>query len=546
MIRKFKPAFLIILCLSLLLTACGPTTTSTKSSEKTSSDPNIQRITAPSAKTTLKIVSGSENKELTPILEAFSKDNNISLEIQYKGSLDIMRELENTSPAFDAVWPASSLWISMGDVNHKVKHIKSTSITPVVFGIKKSIATSLGFVDNPDVTVNDILLAINSGKLKFSMTSATQSNSGASAYLGFLSALAGNPDVLTAEDLQKEDLKVKIRELLAGVDRSSGSSEWLKTLFLQGDFDAMVNYESLIITTNRELTAKGKEPLYVVYPKDGLAISDSPLGYISGSDQTKEDAFLKLQNYLTDKATQSKIQELGRRTGFEGVSEENQKYFNKDWGIDTKRVISPVKTPARETITLALDLYQTQFKKPSLNIYALDYSGSMAGDGNRQLVEAMKQLLIQSEAKKSLLQASELEENILIFFDDKILDVQKSSGNGAKIEELYKKVQAAKPTGGTDIYGAAIRGLNELKNFDLNKYSPAIILLTDGKHNGDHNINDFRNAYKDGGYTIPVFSIMFGQADGGELENLAEYTNGRVFDGRKDLTDAFRKVKGYN
>ena len=36
------------------------------------------------------------------------------------------------------------------------------------------------------------------------MTSATQSNSGASAYIGFLYALLGNPEVITAEDLRGE------------------------------------------------------------------------------------------------------------------------------------------------------------------------------------------------------------------------------------------------------------------------------------------------------------------------------------------------------
>ena len=34
------------------------------------------------------------------------------------------------------------------------------------------------------------------------MTSATQSNSGASAYIGFLYALLGNPDTMTKESLQ--------------------------------------------------------------------------------------------------------------------------------------------------------------------------------------------------------------------------------------------------------------------------------------------------------------------------------------------------------
>ena len=45
---------------------------------------------------------------------------------------------------------------------------------------------------------------------------------------------------------------------------------------------------------------------------------------------------------------------------------------------------------------------------------------------------------------------------------------------------------------------------------------------------------------------IPIFSIMFGDADESQLEELAEYSNARVFDGRENLTEAFRSVKGYN
>ena len=35
-------------------------------------------------------------------------------------------------------------------------------------------------------------------------------------------------------------------------------------MFLEGDYDAMVNYECLMIQANRELEARGEEPLYVV------------------------------------------------------------------------------------------------------------------------------------------------------------------------------------------------------------------------------------------------------------------------------------------
>ena len=67
---------------------------------------------------TLRILSGSENRELSQILDDFARTQDINIVMDYKGSLDIMRELENGAAGYDAVWPASSLWISVGDTQH--------------------------------------------------------------------------------------------------------------------------------------------------------------------------------------------------------------------------------------------------------------------------------------------------------------------------------------------------------------------------------------------------------------------------------------------
>ena len=253
---------------------------------------------------TLRILSGSENQELEEILDAFSQESGVRIEMTYQGSLDIMRILQSGAADYDAVWPASSLWLTTGDTQYRVKHAESISVTPVVFGIRQSLAEDLGFVGR-EVSVSDLLTAIRSGRLKFCMTSATQSNSGCSAYIGFLYALLGSPDVITSEALQDPALAAQITSLLSGVDRSSGSSDWLKDLFLTGGYDAMVNYECLIISANQELEARGEEPLYVVYPYDGLSLADSPLGYLDSGDSRKEAAFLALQAYLLSDEVQN-------------------------------------------------------------------------------------------------------------------------------------------------------------------------------------------------------------------------------------------------
>ena len=94
----------------------------------------------------LRILSGSENRELEPILEEFAEEENVRIEMTYQGSLDIMRALGEEEIPYDAVWPASSLWLNAGDTDHRVRHAESISVTPVVFGIRQSLAEQLGFV----------------------------------------------------------------------------------------------------------------------------------------------------------------------------------------------------------------------------------------------------------------------------------------------------------------------------------------------------------------------------------------------------------------
>ena len=538
--RRVRTALIGLLAPTLLLTGCGGAPGEPQAEEQ-SQDTSSEILKADG---TIRILSGSENEELETVIDECSQATGVEIEMDYKGSVDIMRELEGGAEEYDAVWPASSIWLSMGDVDHLVKHSQSISMTPVVFGIRESLAEELGFKEK-DVSVKDILAAIQDGKMSFCMTSATQSNSGASAYIGFLYALLGKQEGMTVGDLQGERLRDDITGLLGGVERSSGSSDWLKDLFLKEDYDAMVNYECLIIDANRQLESEGKEPLYIVYPYDGLSIADSPLGYVDHGDSQKEEAFQAVQQYLLSEEAQSQIEATGRRISANGVSDENRDVFKEEWGIDTERILSPIQMPDSDVLMEALNLYQTSFKKPSLNIYCLDFSGSMEGTGETQLKDAMSQILLQENASKNFLQANAGEVNEVIFFDNTILDIERAADDSDEaLAQLYQKVADFQIAGGTDIYNAAAQALAEASSYDLEKYTPAIILMTDGV--SDYNYRTFQNAWDTLGIDVPVFSITFGAADPTQLEELAEATGGRVFDGTQDLTEAFRSVKGYN
>lgn len=493
------------------------------------------------------IVSGSENKALEPLLLEFARDNGIDLQMVYKGSVDIMLDMQKPEFAYDAVWPANSLWIALGDHSRRIKHTRSIMTSPVVFGIRRSLAEKLGFIGR-DVRVSDILAASRSGRLTFMMTSATQSNSGASAYLGFLYALAGQPDMLNLDHLRLPALKKDMRDLLSGIHRSSGSSGWLKDLFLSGDYPAMVNYEAVIIETNRELERRGREPLYTIYPVDGISLADSPLGYVNRGDSAKEEIFRRIQSFLLSEQAQKEITAAGRRTGFGGrMVKADQSIFRPQWGIDVKRILTPIPTPPREVIMEALRLYQTEFRKPSLTVFCLDYSGSMNGQGEKQLKQAMSTLLQRETASRYMIQPGGEDRILVLPFNDRVLHRWEAfGGDTGSLETLLGKIRSLRPSSGTDIFSPALEGLQWCQQEAGEQYIPAVILMTDGRSNSGMNFTRMRTTWRRMHSDIPVFGILFGKASRRQLEQLTSLTRGRLFDGSHDLIKAFRKAKGYN
>jgi Ca-activated chloride channel family protein len=453
-----------------------------------------------------------------------------------------MRRL-NKGESFDAVWLSNSIWQYMIDSSKvHITDSKSTSINPIIFGIKKSKAEELGFVGK-DVYMKDILGAITSGKLTFSMANPTTTNSGASAYLGLVSTLAGNPEVLTSKMLESEALSNSLEAFFKGLERSSGDEDFLEELFLNGDYDAVIAYESSIININKELEKNKKEILYAIYPVDGVSISDSPIAYIDNKDDEKKEQFLTLQDYLLSDKGKDLLASLGRRTWYGGVTDKaDKKVFNPSWGIDTTKYISPTKYPSTAVIKQALALYQTSFKKAVHVVFVLDYSGSMSGEGIESLREAMDYILT-DKAAEEYIQFSEKDKVDVVPFASKVIDVW-SSENPTDNSEVLDQINHTNPYGTTALYPATAKALRILQNSDDN-YNKSIILMTDGFGNVGY-YDELEAAYKEVGGDIPIYSIMFGQASEDQLKEIAKLSNAKVFDGKTDLIEAFKEVRGYN
>lgn len=529
-----RHAILLLLVLTTgVLAACGPAITEER---------------------TLRIVSGSENNTLEPIITAWAAANNYAVEVDYQGSVDIARLLQQGGGAYDAVWPANTLWLAYGDTQGILTNEASIMRSPVVFGVKRSVAENLGWLDS-DVTVNDILEAAERGDFRFMMTSATQSNSGASFYFAALTAFAGSPEVLTMDDLENPDVQDQIKRILGTVDRSSGSSGWLKDLFLEtyDVYDGMVNYESVLIEANLELEQQGREPLVAIYPVDGLAIADSPLAFIETRGEAKEQLFLELQAYLLSDDAQAQLVAAGRRAGNIGLQLGNvdTSAFRETWNIDVNQIIEPIRFPNTTVIGEALNLYQTAFRRPSCTVIAVDRSGSMEGEGERNANAGLRTILNQQTAENYLIQATPNDLTTVMLFNDRVINQGAFEewtvrGNDADaLNQLYIRAEGVTSGGGTNIFGTAREALRWLAETRTPECLPSVILMTDGEDNENEeaSLNTYLNNNEN---DIPIFVITFGGAREDQVAPFVERTTGRIFDGRNDLIGAFRTAKGYN
>ena len=488
------------------------------------------------------VLSSYENKVNEDEIIKFARKNKVNVKFEYMGDLDIVSELNTNSSNYDAVWISNSMWLYMLNNSYLTSDSKSVSISPVVFGIKKSKAEELGLVGK-DVTNDDILNLIREKKIKYVMNSVTQTNTGATAYLGFLESLAGNPEVLTEDMLNDEKLINDLTAVFSGVERVSGDEDFLSEMFLKDDqFEAVIAAESSLIDINNSLIKDKKDPLYLIYPTDGVAVNDSTFAFINNNPD-KEEGFLKLQGYLLSDEGQEMLASNGLRTWYGGVNPKaNDKVFNKNWGIDTSKYLNVTKFPSKDIITKAINLYIEELRKPTHVVFCLDYSGSMSGDGEEELKSAMNYILDYEQASKDKLQFSKKDKITVITFSSNVKNVW--DGTGQDTEELINNINYENVGGSTALYDAIIKGLDVLNN-EGNEYTKTIIAMTDGVINVG-SFDQLDRKYTGSNTKIPVYSITFGDADPRQLDDISELTNAKTFDGKKNLLQAFKEVRSYN
>ncbi|MEO5535917.1 MAG: VWA domain-containing protein [Pseudolysinimonas sp.] len=514
-----------------LLTGCFPTGDNGPSPD----DPN-----------TLRVLAGSEVKDMVPILQDAAAATGVNVLFTYTGTL-AGTELVASGGAegtYDATWFPNNRYLALlPGADKQIKTATKIMTSPVVFGLRSSIAHQLGW-DTVSPTWGEIAQAAAAGKFSYGMTNPSASNSGFSALVAVATALSGTGSALTTADI--DAVTPAMTDFFSAQKLTAGSSGWLADRFVEDPtlVDGIINYESVL----RGLQDQG-EDLTIVIPSDGVVTSDYPLTLLSSADSNRAAAYQKLTAWLTTPEVQKRIAlEVHRRPGIPGIDTGDE--FPSDVLFET---------PFPNTLEVANTLIATYLdtaRAPSQAIFVLDTSGSMEGDRITELKTAVADLTgSDTSTQGSFTQFRGGERITLLPFSTTpgtpvIVDVPKSDTDAA-LGQIRDEANSLVADGDTAIYDslhAAYRLAITQKQQRPDTFV-SIVLMTDGENTVGWEPSDFEQYYNSLGAEaegIPVFVVLFGNGDVDALTHVADITGGQVFDALNgDLAKAFQEIRGY-
>lgn len=176
-------------------------------------------------------------------------------------------------------------------------------------------------------------------------------------------------------------------------------------------------------------------------------------------------------------------------------------------------------------------------------MYVLDTSGSMEGDRLDRLKTALTELTGDFRDR---------EEVTLMPFGSDVKSVRthvvRPEDPKAGLDGIRADTRKLSADGDTAIYTSLRKAYEHLGTVDRDTFT-SIVLMTDGENTEGASPADFDDFYgrlPAAEQRIPVFPILFGDSDKGELEHIADLTGGRLFDARQGSLDgAFEEIRGY-
>ena len=534
---------------AMTLVAAGCSSAADKKPDAYSADPRV-----------LNIVMGSEQHLVfEQIVAPWCEKNKLICTAKELGSVDqanLLSENCDKLPPYDIFWFASTVFEQIGNQRcNKLVDSKPMFSSPIVFAGWRPVMDRLGFTPGSDTSIRQILDVVDAGKARVWITNPTQSNSGATAFFGFLNYFAGNPPgkALTQDQLDSEPVRSGITRVMSKFDHTPSSTKMLmdECIAAPDRCDALFTYEALVIEANRNRVAAGQEPMTVVYPQGSLAFADSPLGFLPHGDNSDKQAnFTALQTYLLSPDAQQALLGMGRRpVNSSGLALPNlpkdiaDTVFRRDWGIVTDRQEQPIRFPSASVIESALFNYNTEYRQPGNFVYCIDGSGSMKGDGWDGVTSAADILFDPDTAKRYMLLANPQDSTTVFIFDDGIKGGPWTV-DGNKRDDLLglrTDITDSGPGGGTNIRGCLARAAEVFRSYGADSRKKTVVLMTDGQ-DGGHDDTAIDELAAMG---IPVIAIGFGDVDERDLRDVIVARTNGTYIHKDNLVGALRDAAGF-
>jgi Ca-activated chloride channel homolog len=491
---------------------------------------------------TLFVLAGSELKDIVPLLSDFQKTSGWTVQMSYTGSLDGAQAIASGDKS-DLAWFSSGNYLTLLEgKGGRIIAQQPIMQSPVVLGVKHSVAQSLGWSGSTSVTWADIAAAAKAGKFHFAMTNPAASNSGFVALVGVATAFA------PGGNLDSGNINVdKLKDFFSGQTMTAGSSGFLADAFTrqQDRVDGLINYESVLL----ELNAGGKlkEPLDLIYPKDGIITADYPLMLLNPA---KRDGYDKLVAYLRSTDVQTRIMTTtDRRPSIPDVKPDSR---------FTSQLLVELAFPANlNVVNNLIFAYLDQIRPPAHTYYVLDISGSMEGDRLDAVKKTFENLTGADQTITGQFARLRAREEITIIpfngsvEDDQTFTINDVSANSADLKAVRDYVENLQADDGTGIYDALIQAYNDASSAqasDPNRFY-SVVLMTDGENNSGASASDFQKFFRNQPSVvrqIPTFPIIFGEASPQDLTDIATLTGGQAFDSRNSsLATIFKVIRGY-
>ena len=495
----------------------------------------------------------TENRDMEDVIRYFCKDNNISIQIEYKNIFETIETLNSENCPFDGVWLSDSGWLNMVSGPNRITNVKSVSINPLVYAVKKSKALKLGLTAKK-VSTADVINKINSGDLIFLLPAQPHSDSGISVYLSFFYAAAQNPALLTSRYFKDEKILADMRKTLACTERIQVSDENLTEAFLSGSYDAAAGYEFEFIAINKRLTEEGKEPLQLIYPSDGVFLCDSPFAHIDKGDSGKSETFFLLQNFLLSETMQKEMAQSGRRTGYGGQNPyASESVFSPAWGIDMKAPLPQLSFPPADTLSQFALLLNTRLRKPSVTILLFDTSMDTKEDAE-DLNSAVKYMLNYRNGDNDHIQF--YNHDIIYFIAFGKHDFEPLSAKGTGLDVLLERLDLVTPLFystlrnrvTSDLYTALFLSFEILKEYSSREYSFSVVLFTDEERFADKYPDRSKElAEKFSGLPndTELFIITVAGTDTRIYDPIINAANGRLTYAKTGTASIFREIRRY-